>query len=1370
MPPFALPKGPFGFGAPVLPKPAPPPKPTARPRPAPPPRPVARPSPPPSARGVTGTAYAPSRPVARPSARGVTGTAYAPSRAPARPVSGRTIVRQAAPAYPVPPAVKQRVDTLRAVQTSLARTRAKAPAVAAAYARTHPNDTLENLLQKAGAYAAKPITAFGKDIIRGFSGQNYDAKGRPIGGGGPSGVLPGAAITPLASASAETAKIGTNLAKGAVNLPASVIPSAYDMGKAGVQAIQGHPKALLGQLKAVPQAFTPKQLEQNPLNAALIASGVASGVGTALGAAGDLAGVTSAAARAREPMQLAANLHEPVEPLARDLYRQAIQRGVAKTKKKITPPETWVTGIGHRVRRIAAENVDAGETLRRSNRNAVNRLTNDLVTKGRSLGQLKRHMRDPLEPAFAQKVHGVDAINYLGQLGITRKEQIVPALEKKIRSLEAQPRETDPKLAEVRQNTIDHLRSLLTNNAFLNDAAGALRAARELAHYQITNHRGETGPMVHWGLHSAEADSAAPLVPYALDEMGLNRGARPTPAMEQYNRYLEAEKRADQARKHLAGVGGNRVDPKEVDQVRRQLETRRQAERDLRPNEADHQRYTTAATAQRQAERHLMGVAGGDPKVVEQARLRLTQRERELRDTQAGEDRYQAAARKHQAAVEKVMETETRLRKLFGTGDQRVIEAAHRQVQLRETEAALLKTKEPAQHLQQHEVFYDPATLRTVPDQEIRDHMKANGRAEPLFVSHMPDVGDVASSAYVKQSQHPLANAQFRSGDAWRRGLVDLSYEAVRNQLRRNQGKIDAATTAQHHMDQAGIFNTDPETGGPEGYWKTAREAKAAVDSPGVKRQNPHNLDLVPVNVYQLFTREGQIKAIKGDLTPLHEAAPEQPMTDAAKTTQQAGRWILMPRDYAETVAAYEKRAGSLIRTGRTITRNYRRANIATSVHRIVGLPMENTIRALPSGTTPRDYYRWAAFRDLASKPEFNTPEFKAKYGQTAEQWVRGAEARAMAGQLAGQSLRESIYDPRSPLARARGKMVIGHVMKYWGNGTDAIMHAEARGFEHSFQQALAGRFLRQVAKDTGISFGQALKLQGDAAEEMFKGLIGGRKEVELARYVDKYAGRYGKLSPQARNTILMTPFGMWFVNSLKFVYATMPTDHPIITGLLAAANTATQKERTKQGLLGPVGNDWNPFELEMGQQGGIPWGRSGIWPASYYSPTGASADPLGSILSLSAPQALPAVLALAGDNWYGAKMTVPGLARGAEIPFGARMNVAISSLLGNFLPVAKIQQLVTGGTSNYSSSVPWDIHRYTDSAKPNYGGALSHLVSPIAVQKTRLASGSHGGSTAPSGRPPGFYVPGRSSGAAPPGYNVPGRRGSGGPPGYNVP
>jgi len=1262
---------------------------------------------------------------------------------------------------------------LESVRSDLARTRARAPAVAAAYAKAHPNDTLENLLWKATGYVAKPITILGKDLQREFSGQNYDAKGRPIGGGGPSGVLPGASITPLASASAETAKVGTNLVKGAVNIPASFIPSTYDIGKAVGQGVfKGKWDPALRQLKAVPQAFSSKQLEQNPLNAVLMASGVASGVGTALGAASDIAGITSAAARARAPMPLAASLHEPVEPLARDLYRQAIQRGVAKTKQKIPPPETWVTGIGHRIRRIAAENVDAGETLRRSNRNDVNRLTNRLVTKGRSFGQLKRHMRDPLEPAFAQRIHGVDAINYLAQVGITRADQIVPALDRKIASLKAQPPlskaqeehfgMTREQEREIRQNTIDHLEALKTDNAFLANANDALHAARELAHHQINNHRGETGPMVHWGLHSAEADSAAPLVPYALDEMGLERGARPTPAMEQYNRYLEAEKRAEQARKHLTGVGGNRVDPKEVDQARRQLEARRQTERDLRPNEADHQRYTTAATAQRQAERHLMDVAGGDPRVVEQARLRLAQRDRELRDTQPAENRYQAAARKHQAAVEKVTEAETRLRKAFGTGDQRVIEAAHRQVQLRETEAASLKTKEPAQHLQQHEVFYDPATHRIVPDQEIRDHMKANGRAEPLFVSHMPDVGDVASSAFVKQSQHPLANAKFRSGEAWRRGLVDLSYEAVRNQLRRNQGKIDAATTAQKHMDEAGIFKIDPESG-QKGYWeKPDQRARAELEKPNP--QNPHGQPLSWVNVYQLFTREGQIRAIKGDLTPLHEAAPEQPMTDASRVSQQAGRWILMPRDYAETVSAYEKRAGSLIRTGRMVTRNYRRANIATSFHRILGLPIENVIRTFPSGTTPRDYYRWAAFRDLASRPEFNTPEFKAKYGQTAEQWVRGAEARAMAGQLAGQSIRESIYDPRSPLAKARGKMVIGHVMKYWGDGTDAIMHAESRGFEHSFQQALAGRFLRQVAKDTGISFGEALKLQGDAAEEMFKGLIGGKKEVELARYVDKYAGRYGKLSPQARNTILMTPFGMWMVNSLKFVYATMPSDHPIITGLVAAANTATQKERTKQGLLGPLGNDWNPLELAMGQQGGIPWSPGKIWPASYYSPTGASADPLGSILSLSLPQVQPAILGLASDNWYGAKLTVPGLARGAEVPFGPRLAIAISSLLGNFLPVAKIQELATGGTSNYSSSVPWDIHRYADSAKPNYGGALGHLVSPIAIQKTRLASGAHGGGgAAPSGPP--FIIPGHGHTSGP--YTIPGSGSSGA---YTIP
>src|SRR5262252_6336671 len=198
MPPFALPKGPFAFGAPVLPKP--PPRPVARPRP--------RPAPPPRPRPAPRVAPPPS-PV-----RGVTGTAYAPSRAPARPVSGRVNVPQPVASQnrpvPVPPVVAQRLRQLESVRSDLARTRARAPAVAAAYAKAHPNDTLENLLWKATGYVTKPITILGKDLQREFSGQNYDAKGRPIGGGGPSGGMPGASITPLASASAETAKIGTN--------------------------------------------------------------------------------------------------------------------------------------------------------------------------------------------------------------------------------------------------------------------------------------------------------------------------------------------------------------------------------------------------------------------------------------------------------------------------------------------------------------------------------------------------------------------------------------------------------------------------------------------------------------------------------------------------------------------------------------------------------------------------------------------------------------------------------------------------------------------------------------------------------------------------------------------------------------------------------------------------------------------------------------------------------------------------------------------------------------------------------------------------------------------------------------------------------
>jgi len=84
----------------------------------------------------------------------------------------------------------------------------------------------------------------------------------------------------------------------------------------------------------------------------------------------------------------------------------------------------------------------------------------------------------------------------------------------------------------------------------------------------------------------------------------------------------------------------------------------------------------------------------------------------------------------------------------------------------------------------------------------------------------------------------------------------------------------------------------------------------------------------------------------------------------------------------------------------------------------------------------------------------------------------------------------------------------------------------------------------------------------------MADGVITPQRQLQVARSVEQTLGKWHGLSPAGREMLIdYAPFGAWAANSFKFVFANLPKNHPIKTGLVTAAAEMTEDERKKLGL-----------------------------------------------------------------------------------------------------------------------------------------------------------------------------------------------------------
>lgn len=626
---------------------------------------------------------------------------------------------------------------------------------------------------------------------------------------------------------------------------------------------------------------------------------------------------------------------------------------------------------------------------------------------------------------------------------------------------------------------------------------------------------------------------------------------------------------------------------------------------------------------------------------------------------------------------------------------------------------ALQKTLEDAQHKEsvlavppaERNALVHPDTGARVTDEEIRAHMKANG-VDPDkvgFVSHR--LGTVAQAKWGSLTRQALAETKERTGEAFRGGLTDISHDQVVRQHERS-----ALITHRHDSTQR-LINTfvlrklDPFSDFDRDQAVRAADDQEFRAAHGV----PDGVKLQPFRMAPQFARRGQITAIKAGLvSPIESLLGGEdnadtlpiarrdytPVGDAVKA-EGPGSYGLIADDAAHRLIQHEAPANAMGRLARSSSSLFRGATLPFSPHRVVGLPQETALRLAVgrAGLTSR-IFGGRLLKTLGSEDfQAGTPE--------AKDYLDGLTARALGGQQSGQALRLKTYNGpdyyrgtifeggAKVLQNVKGTPGIGHVMAAFKTVSNSILHWQRQAVEvQAGRTALGKAALLQLKQDTGYGWPRALVLQQKAVEDFAKGLVNTKSQDTFGRYVDTMMGKWSNNSPLMTSALRASPFLSWYTNSLKFLYGTLPHEHPVITGLLAAANTATTGQRAAVGMSGPLSG--NPGEIEGYEEGGVPFGGK-VLDLAHYSPFGAVSDLAGAPLSELPPITIAAAQGLAGLNY---EWEYPKAANGLreEPPTAQKFQLAFESLLDTIMPGVSVAE--RGATEPSSFLKPFAIYK----------------------------------------------------------------------------
>lgn len=1071
----------------------------------------------------------------------------------------------------------------------------------------------------------------------------------------------------------------------ATNVAANALPSVFLTGKAGVNAVEGHPAQLnklleewkkTGVLPALVEGGPSKALAAfgaHPIFGALEASG-------AVAAAGRTAGI---AARAL-PGKVGAMENRPLIPIegtptkvdrgrySPDLTRQYFPRYGQRARDKRVPSIAPNSLKGQHFLKEAINRETVGnravEVMR--TRESLRALKDLLPRKGPTV-RIGGHVYGKLDRATA------DIVGLAVERIVRDPSKFAEDLPAYKRMIEEAGRERDNLTGNLIMGP-EELKRNKENVKILE--RGIKRASPEhvvdAANAFIELQKPLLQHMVEVGLITPERAAQASVIPHARIHMGASHG-------EPHALYKDLENQIQASRREFSGEARAHLGPPAPDGKPGGFVGAHKTAKD---------RLASAEAGYVQAERSL-ATARADLKLpkTEKGRPKAIQRVGRAKATVDAAKKRVGVAKAEVRQTGAVLQTEAR--RLGKEGKRK----------LGPLEAQLKQAKKNGPRLVDEHGY--PLTY-----EQVHAHMAKSGIEPPGFLSQTPPVaGDYF--------QPNLGGASLGKGTrtgATALGGTHLFYiEGLARTIRKAVGFTARMEAWNHIISKYGTVLL---------HAKTWAEGKKAIAHPEAYGLDPR-VKWRAVPRYPLHAKKAEMEGALehqdpttgGDIVSgvvydaLKEARAETPNASLDPQTEIA----FIPDIQAKQLMADAAPSGLGLKGTQAATTVFKRAVLPFSPNFYIGNGVDNAIRTVLAGINPAHLvFGKAAERALS-------PEDKAKLAQGAffSSVDVVAPHRSVANVVtADNRLAQSLRDAAEWSQKHGAKQA---ALKFGPKALSDLSHyfltTNAYVTEVLPQRGVIGKLAIAEWQATGHSLVSAVKDVQAVADNFAKGVASDPARLIAAQKgIERVLGNYSRMSPAARKVLSnVMPFWTWTRAAYTYVYLTMPIHHPVQTSFIAAASNATRLERESYGL-----DKQGDRPLPNFLQGGIPdSGDRSVWPTASINSFGFAGGPLSGVTGGIGAQVRTALQAVEGvSGWK--QSVIPGSEQDHLIAAGA-------AVLGGIFPGfnALVEEKNGKKAFNPHLSLP---HPYDH-------GYLEYLREPKQTI-TVPATGSGGGSSGAGG------------------------------------
>ena len=1146
------------------------------------------------------------------------------------------------------------------------------------------------------------------------------------------------------------AKVVQNAARDIVTMPSGTLQGLWSLGKQGAQGIgdlaSGNVSGALSHYetagKQIADPFVQlaehpiRTFEQHPVNTLLMASGLKSLIGRSVGAAGRAAGADWASTQ-RAPLSLGTVSGEPATAPglveARSYSNDAINQAVQRAREKTLAARGQNPNIARPVPRIPftqtpvlpaalrqAFNVGPeAKLLRKADEMAAVRQTLGRVERGRALKEV--HDAAPK----AKEAHNV--VTHILQGVIRNPDTAIADIAAEIKRLRAVRTHTRSQGGKWNRLQVKDLETAAKTPGALEQAFATAERLRPTMH-------GQDNVLAAKRILTPD-QLEAKYFPYAQAHMGAlydhetGQLIAPTGTMHQ-GAPLYKPLSTDEIRAHLQGYRD--VSNPEFDRASR---VRENTDRVLRTRQAAHNQSAAEYRAAVAHHRNVSAIDQGQPTPLEIQKLTIL---RALRD-RPGTPGEGAAA---QAAMDRI---EAKIRERGGAGDPAALRAAQDRLakanaERQRTRADLNNARESSRRAQS-DLAETPRTVSRKVSPEVPD---------PAYVGHYENKATPGQFYQRYTGTRGTLSKGKRTGEAFRKGAYDHTYEGLAGQLAARAEAVTKASLHDRVISQLGMLKpkevvakevreqwararqrikdnpaqrdriiaaTRKETADIKTGMYTPAEARAAVYAQ--PRDDFHNvigseLEMTPLAAAPLksidWVRDIQHPNQLQGISDIESQALTRAIDEAAGRTDGTRNVVLAPSESIQRLAdQFRPQPRSLAKRS---VYQFRNTVLPYSTHWMFQIGSEAGIRAALAGVLSPHYLMDA--RRLMNRL-METEQGRAVMAETTGH-----------GGFYGQRGTMGIYHDPNALTGFMNRFAPTRGIIKANNAYGDFVSKAMGGLEHNFRLMGLGKLAHGEIREFGNSWRGAIRLQGQMLEQIAQRLEADPALVaKFGRQIDHMFGQYSKYSPTVRAAIQgYAPFLPWYLTATKYVFWQLPVHHPVSSALLASLRQTVNQD-VADGKAQPL----NAFATQA---------LGTLSPFGIFTPTSGKPKDVASELvqkgvSLSLPQAQGAFLALGGDNPFFGRLQGPhGQVKGLS---PQALSTAAESAIEAGVPLAtKLRQVLEGGRPSYGTSALWSPQPKTDGGPGDLSQILNRTLNPFySFQRAKGAkppSTSTGGSS----------------------------------------